>query len=687
MHRMSSVTTATRRVIMKGRVQGQEYDSNCFKEHMLLAKKDEAGIYLIDAQNDFLLANVPNSKELEELNAICIMMANLQSINNDSDIGPSYDCDFANKVNDSQNESPSNDMNPNDIYNSVDACKTAQAMWQRVKRLMQGTNLSKHERLHDFLMNLASQRDAGESIESYYACFSKIMNDLEHHGCLPQAFASNTKFLSSMQPEWDKYVTMAQLFEFQGDATNDDLTDSLTTPMMLLAKALTQHYSTPTNTRRVVGNSRNVTYGQQSSGNNATMQRVSRTKLEELNAICIMMANLQSINNDSDIGPSYDCDFANEADLKGDGKKWFEADIDAMNAIMLGIRMTFTTHQRDAGESIESYYACFSKIMNDLEHHGCLPQAFASNTKFLSSMQPEWDKVRMLEMLVEMWEKLLGIRGMLYFAQQGNGSNATVQRHPRMSASSGNAHNVQCYNCNEKGHYERVCPNPRVHDSNYFKEQMLLAKKDEDVIDLNIKENDFLLADVHIANEENDYEKSLINDMFAKHDQEQYVEGNSENDTQDNNAHDQTKADFELLVWNVHLEVEKTNKNKPEFKHDYMKAYNKALNREKKLKDQLKTQLLLEKQKLDVLEKEKDELTIKVSRLKDNLSKQTQEQESLIKLKTIQMLGSKSHSPFDPVSKSVLGSVWRDLFAVAGLGHVVVVAAELSFFAGRVSDI
>nr|GEW91657.1 hypothetical protein [Tanacetum cinerariifolium] len=149
----------------------------------------------------------------------------------------------------------------------------------------------------------------------------------------------------------------------------------------------------------------------------------------------------------------------------------------------------------------------------------------------------------------------VGNSGNVVFAQQGNGSNAIVQRHLRISANSGNAHNVQCYNYNEKGHYARVCPKPRVHDSNYFKEQMLLAKKDEAVIDLNIKENDFLLDDVHdseklellnaacikmatlqsvnkdsnarpsydsdIANEINDYEKSLINDMFANHDQEQ----------------------------------------------------------------------------------------------------------------------------------------------------------------------
>ncbi|GKA89805.1 hypothetical protein Tco_0811617, partial [Tanacetum coccineum] len=35
---------------------------------------------------------------------------------------------------------------PNDIYNSVDACSTAKAMWQRVKRLMRRTVKNKVDR-------------------------------------------------------------------------------------------------------------------------------------------------------------------------------------------------------------------------------------------------------------------------------------------------------------------------------------------------------------------------------------------------------------------------------------------------------------------------------------------------------------------------------------------------------------
>ncbi|GKE60839.1 retrovirus-related pol polyprotein from transposon TNT 1-94, partial [Tanacetum coccineum] len=37
----------------------------------------------------------------------------------------------------------------------------------------------------------------------------------------------------------------------------------------------------------------------------------------------------------------------------------------------------------------------------------------------------------------------------------------------------------RCYNCEANGHYARDCPKPRVRDSKYFMEQMLLAKKDE----------------------------------------------------------------------------------------------------------------------------------------------------------------------------------------------------------------
>nr|GEV92954.1 hypothetical protein [Tanacetum cinerariifolium] len=50
-------------------------------------------------------------------------------------------------------------------------------------------------------------------------------------------------------------------------------------------------------------------------------------------------------------------------------------------------------------------------------------------------------------------------------------------------------------NTNVKGHYARNCPKPRVRDSKYFMEQMLLAKQDEARVILTDEQNNFLFAD------------------------------------------------------------------------------------------------------------------------------------------------------------------------------------------------
>ncbi|GKC64766.1 retrovirus-related pol polyprotein from transposon TNT 1-94 [Tanacetum coccineum] len=64
-----------------------------------------------------------------------------------------------------------------------------------------------------------------------------------------------------------------------------------------------------------------------------------------------------------------------------------------------------------------------------------------------------------------------------------------------------NTSTVKCYNYNEKGHLARLCPKPRIQG-----------------------------------------------------------DGDSENDEQDNNVHDQKNGKFELLIRTVQLEAEKINK-------------------------------------------------------------------------------------------------------------------------------
>ncbi|GJS23184.1 hypothetical protein Tco_0451816 [Tanacetum coccineum] len=86
---------------------------------------------------------------------------------------------------------------PNDIYNFVDACENAKDMWDRVKRRMQGTELSKTERESRFLNEFDKfTYEARESLSS----FSQLINDLEINKIKPITMAVNTKFLNSLQP-------------------------------------------------------------------------------------------------------------------------------------------------------------------------------------------------------------------------------------------------------------------------------------------------------------------------------------------------------------------------------------------------------------------------------------------------------------------------------------------------------
>nr|GEY49517.1 hypothetical protein [Tanacetum cinerariifolium] len=77
------------------------------------------------------------------------------------------------------------------------------------------------------------------------------------------------------------------------------------------------------------------------------------------------------------------------------------------------------------------------------------------------------------------------------------GNSDTVERILRKSKNARDMSKVKFYNCNENGHLANACPKPRVRDLNYFKEHMLLAKKDDAGIALTKEENDFLLINVN----------------------------------------------------------------------------------------------------------------------------------------------------------------------------------------------
>ncbi|GJQ94190.1 hypothetical protein Tco_0005329 [Tanacetum coccineum] len=307
---------------------------------------------------------------------------------------------------------------PNDIYNYVDACTTAKAMWQRFDQFV---------------------AEPGEELVSVYNRFAQLMYDLERNGIIFLKVTINTMFLNCLQLEWLKYVTQIRLAkrltedsyddlfdylqqfkklvnasrakklekshytltlvahtgsssrtitphyvthpssvvdyddDYQGDAIQNNSEDPLTSAMILLAHAITQRFSNPTNNHLCTySNTRNQAIVQagilvmrqkyktfiRSRGSHGTnvqndtgnIQRTLRTtslgtaanvqcyncsekegviltdeqndllfadasqmeEIEELSANICLMARIQPTKSDSVTGPSYDYAFLSE---------------------------------------------------------------------------------------------------------------------------------------------------------------------------------------------------------------------------------------------------------------------------------------------------------------------------------------------------------------------------------------
>ncbi|GJT39212.1 retrovirus-related pol polyprotein from transposon TNT 1-94 [Tanacetum coccineum] len=212
---------------------------------------------------------------------------------------------------------------PEDIYAAVDSCETAQEM-------MKGSDIGiqeKKAKLFNEWERFASTD--GESIESYYHRFSKLMNDFKRNKHFLEKIASNLKFLNNLQPKLSRHVTIVhqtkdlhttdytQLYDFlkynqkevdelraeRLGKTHDPLAlmansnnpfnyplfhqdqpspnpiTAMNMTLVLMTKAFKLNYSTPTNNnQRILSNPRNRQIAQpgMNMGPDRQMQMVGR---------------------------------------------------------------------------------------------------------------------------------------------------------------------------------------------------------------------------------------------------------------------------------------------------------------------------------------------------------------------------------------------------------------------------
>ncbi|GJT98944.1 gag-pol polyprotein [Tanacetum coccineum] len=283
---------------------------------------------------------------------------------------------------------------PNDIYNSVDACTSAKDMWKRVE---------------------------WEALVSVYNRFAQLMNDLERNDMHFLIVTINTKFLNSLQVEWLKYVTQVRLAKRLTVDTFDDLFDYLQQFEKLV----------------------NVSRAKKLEKYHDPLALVAHTDSSSRNTSSYYVTHPTSVVDYEDEYQQDDVHTNSEDPLAS-----------AMLLLARAITQNFSTPTNNRLRT-------------------------SSNTRNQAIIQGDRVNIQSRN------SGNAGRNNRRAYVQEEivEGSNApnetgNVQRTLRTS-SSGNTSTVQCYNCSGKGHYARNCPKPRVRDSKYFMEQMLLAKQDE----------------------------------------------------------------------------------------------------------------------------------------------------------------------------------------------------------------
>nr|GEZ37912.1 retrovirus-related Pol polyprotein from transposon TNT 1-94 [Tanacetum cinerariifolium] len=101
---------------------------------------------------------------------------------------------------------------PKDIYTLINHYTDAKDIWDNVKMLLEGFELTKEDRESQLYANFEHFRQhKEESINDYYVKFSKLINDMRNIKMTMPKLQLNSKFINSMLPEWGRFVTAVKL--------------------------------------------------------------------------------------------------------------------------------------------------------------------------------------------------------------------------------------------------------------------------------------------------------------------------------------------------------------------------------------------------------------------------------------------------------------------------------------------
>ncbi|GJT23293.1 hypothetical protein Tco_0893230 [Tanacetum coccineum] len=111
---------------------------------------------------------------------------------------------------------------PKDIYSLINHYTDAKDIWDNVKMLLEGSELTKEYRESQLYVDFKHFRQhKGETIHDYYVRFAKLINDMRNIKMTMSIMQLNSKFVNNMLPEWGRFVTVVKLNRGLRDSNYD----------------------------------------------------------------------------------------------------------------------------------------------------------------------------------------------------------------------------------------------------------------------------------------------------------------------------------------------------------------------------------------------------------------------------------------------------------------------------------